>query len=194
MTAQVSDSLRYRDRTFSLVGVKGSELFDPSAHGLKPGGSIDSACWRGFVCTYGVSDGGLFLEKLGIELPQEQKQAVKDGKGHPLFGKLPTYARRLTRRVLYENLHEPMPFSGGMLLATDFIEQLYVHMGFHPAWKFKEVHELLFEEGRLVEEIDGSEAMARARERIAASGLEPLKPAGMREVDTWIEKTFRLDY
>ena len=45
-------------------------------------------------------------------------------------------------------------------LADGFIQNLYVHMGFHPAWKYREVHELLFEDGRLLHAQDRSAAMA----------------------------------
>ena len=32
-----------------------------------------------------------------------------------------------------------------MLACEGFIDALYVHMGFHPAWKFEHVEELIFE-------------------------------------------------
>ncbi len=57
---------------------------------------------------------------------------------------------------VYDNLNLPLPFSGGFLIARDFIRELYVHMGFHPAWKFREVWELLFDNGILKESQDVS--------------------------------------
>ena len=61
MTAQASDQVRHRNQLFALSGVNGSGLFNPSSHGLQPNAGANSSCWRGFVCDYGVSDGGLFL-------------------------------------------------------------------------------------------------------------------------------------
>ncbi len=152
---------------------------------------ISTACWRGFICTYGVSDGALFLEELRVGLSAEDKEATKAGGGRPLFGKVPGYT---FGTAVYESLHSPVPFSGGLLIADGFIRELYVHMGFHPAWKFTEVHELLFEEGRLAEARDCSEAMARVRERLTQQPLSPGSGASTAEIEQWIGKTFRLDY
>ncbi|MGH2607253.1 MAG: hypothetical protein ACRDG5_11745 [Anaerolineales bacterium] len=71
----------------------------------------------------------------------------------------------------YEGLNHPLPFTGGVLAGKDFIRKLYVHMGFHPAWKFATVHELRFEAGRLTGRADRSEAMARQREALEGKPL-----------------------
>jgi hypothetical protein len=168
MTAQFSDNVRYLDRDLALSGVKGSELFEPKRHGLEPQ-MQSTACWRGFVCTYAVSDGGLFLEELRIGLSPPEEQEVQAGRGKPLFGQTPRYVDAWDEHIVYERLHAPVAFSGGLLVAADFIRELYVHMGFHPAWKYREVHELLFEKGRLVEARDCSQAMHGVRERLRES-------------------------
>lgn len=67
MTAQISDVVKYRDESYGLVGVKGTELFDPTRHGLEPIGAC-SACWRGFVCTYSTEGWRLCLDELDIYL------------------------------------------------------------------------------------------------------------------------------
>jgi hypothetical protein len=194
VTAQISDRILYRDRDFALAGVQGTGLFVPQEHGLTPQGT-STACWRGFVCTYRVANGVLTLEALHMGMPTEEVQAVQEGRGPPLFGQLPRYVEEsYDGPVVYSGLRGPVPFSGGLLLAHGFIRELYVHMGFHPAWKYQEVHELIFESGRLVEERDCSEAMARVRERLAEQPLSPDASASKEEFSKWIEKTFRLDY
>jgi hypothetical protein len=65
---------------------------------------------------------------------------------------------------VYQNLNISIPYTGSILLGTDFIRELYVHMGFHPAWKYNTVVELTFENGKLIRESDISEAMARLRQ------------------------------
>ena len=50
-------------------------------------------------------------------------------------------------------------------------------MGFHPAWKYEEVHELVFESGILESESDLSSRMAEIRDKV----FEPFfstKPSG----------------
>lgn len=86
-----------------------------------------------------------------------------------------------------------MPFTGGLLLAQDFIRELYVHMGFHPPWKYRVVHELSFTDGRLTAERDRSAAMEEIRQRLVA---RPLGPDGtdQAELHRWIEQCFDRSY
>jgi hypothetical protein len=53
-----------------------------------------------------------------------------------------------------------VPFSGGLLLGQGFIRTTYVHMGFHPAWKFEKVAELLLEHGGVTSTLDRSAELA----------------------------------
>jgi len=98
------------------------------------------------------------------------------------------------QRLLFKNLGAPMPFTGGLLLARDFVERLYVHMGVHPAWKFRTVHELIFQQGRLVSETDCSERMERVREKMTGGPIQPGVNASEETIKTWIEGCFSLDY
>jgi hypothetical protein len=49
----------------------------------------------------------------------------------------------------YEGLAYHLEYSGGLLLADGFLQDLYVPMAFHPAWKHETVLELIFEAGGL---------------------------------------------
>ena len=42
----------------------------------------------------------------------------------------------------YADVNYPIAYTGGLLLARGFIQKLYEHMGFHPAWKYEQVIEL----------------------------------------------------
>jgi hypothetical protein len=153
MTAQISEQVGYRGKRHSIAGVNGSGLFDPSEHGIQPV-TISTACWRGYHCTYEVAEGSLLLTSVTVGLDEEHRALAERGEGPRLFGKVPR--RYPVRGHVYDGLREVMPFTGGLLLADGFIRELYVHMGFHPAWKFREVHELLFERGKVVKEADRS--------------------------------------
>jgi len=87
-----------------------------------------------------------------------------------------------------------VPFSGGLLLGHDFIQELYVHMGFHPAWKFRQVHEVLFENGQVVKAADRSAEMAEFRAMVANRPLEPTNVENRVEIERWVERCFSLDY
>jgi hypothetical protein len=186
MTAQFSDPVKYRGKSYSLAGKNGTRLFDPAAHGLKPVGKC-SACWRGFVCTYAVRDRKLLLDALAVCL---------DAPAPALFGVAPKPDEGGARLfdAVYEGLAHPMAYSGGLLLAAGFIEGLYVHMGFHPAWKYREVHELVFRDGELVQEADRSEQIAEFRRELRDRPLEPGRGARRADVKRWIERCFSQEY
>ena len=178
MTAQASDRITYRDQEFSLVGWEGAGLFDPAQHGLKPF-QVSTGNWVGYLCTYAVADSVLRLERLEIGLGADDRAASLRGEGPLLFGVRP----RLTEQdsyALYENLGQVMAFSGTLTLGADFVWDMYVHMGFHPPWKYRVVWDLTFEAGKLLAETDRSADMARMREAEASGGLgslfKPLEP------------------
>ena len=209
MTAQISDTFRYRKKRRSLAGVNGSGLFEPSQQGVKAVG-WSTACWRGFHCAYEVADRSLFLTQVNLGLSEEDRAAADRGEGPNLFGKL---LRRYTIRGHSTNLHtgevktswessdfmvdglrEIVPFSGGLLLGDGFIQKMYVHMGYHPAYKFKVVHELVFDAGRLTEEHDRSAQMAEFRGMLSVRALEPDGPASRAEIEAWVKRCFSLEY
>jgi hypothetical protein len=186
MTAQISDGIIYREKPFCLAGRKGPPLFDPSKYGLHPVGSC-SACWRGFMCEFEIANSFLFLRKAHMCFftdapPLWNVEAESLASGENDF-------RIFSHMYSFEN--QIIPFTGGLLLADGFIEELYVHMGFHPAWKYEEVHEIKFENGRVVFERDCSEAMAKIRSR---NMDRPLEPGAMEKIPAWIEKCFSEEY
>jgi hypothetical protein len=63
----------------------------------------------------------------------------------------------------YEDLNLPLDYTGSLLIADGFIQDLYVHRGFQSAWKFETVIELVFDAGRFIEAVDRSERMAAVR-------------------------------
>ncbi len=209
MTAQISDEVIYRGKSYGIAGINGSGLFDPSEHGLNPA-MISTACWRGYHCTYEVADGLLLLTKVNIGLGGEDLASAERGEGPLLFGKVPRrytiHGRAENVRTgevktswessdfLVEGLRERIAFSGGLLLGRGFIREMYVHMGFHPAYKFREVHELLFEEGRVVKEADRSAEVAEFREMVADRPLGPTDPENREEIERWVKQCFSLEY
>jgi hypothetical protein len=166
MTAQIDDTFRYRRRQYAVAGVSEGELFDLSLLDLKPAGTC-SACWRGYQAVFGLSDSHLVLNALHVNL-------LKPGEGYerkegPMINGVKPAGPRGEHDWFnnhYKGLKYQLEYKGGLLLADGFIKELYVHMGFHPAWKYKRVIELIFEAGLLKQEFDRSERMAEIRQRI----------------------------
>jgi hypothetical protein len=179
MTAQMHDQIDYADESYDLVGVEGYGLFRPYEHGLNPC-FRSTACQRGYVCGYGLVENQLFLTSLRLSCA---------GNPPSLFGREPKVDSRLG--FAYPRLRRLVPFTGRLLIATEFISGLYVHMGFQSAWKYRTVRELEFTEGRLLGETDRSEESAAQRSRMG--GNPYLLPAGVDSAD-WIAQSFSLEF
>ena len=189
MTAQISDSLIFHEQGFKLAAVHGEGLFNPAQQGLSPQ-MLSTACYRGYWCTYAVVDASLSLQELHIGFSPEVTIAARHGKGPLLFEQQPLCLNGEGRGFTYSNLSAPISFTGGLLIAADFIQELYFHGGFHPAWKFRNVHELVFEGGRLVQARDCSSAMAELREKLEDPRLGPLSFGAKRELRRWVAECF----
>jgi len=189
MTAQINDAFRYGKREYAVAGISEGKLFEPSLLDLKPAANC-TACWRGYQAVFAVLESRLILDTLHVNL-EEAKGPMINGiapappkKGLDLFNNH------------YLGLKYHLEYSGGLLLAAGFIESLYVHMGFHPAWKYKTVIELVFDGGILKQEFDRSERMAEIREMISKS-QEKESSSGMpseAEIRQFVERAFDRSY
>ena len=89
MTAQIHDSVNYRNELFMIAAVSGTGLFDPADEGLKPI-PFSTACWRGYHCTYEVVEGELQMTRLNIGLEDDAGKRAQ-------AGELELYGRPLAR-------------------------------------------------------------------------------------------------
>lgn len=160
MTAQISDTILHHDINFAIAGTSSTPLFDLTILPFKPV-SLSSACWRGYVANYSFLEQRLYLNSLTVGLPPDWVIRARAGKSIELFGVLPKSDGDFS--VLYEGFSLPMLWTGGLLLADGFIRELYTHMGFHPAWKYEHVREVIFDAGHMVEDHDRSAAISALR-------------------------------
>jgi hypothetical protein len=184
VTAQIPDSFLLQEKKFSIVGINGSALFDPYAYKVDPLPRITS-CWRGYVCTYKTLHNKLLLDTLQVNLGDA---------GPAIHDVQPVFDPKSTFDNTYSDLDLPMDFTGGLLLAHGFIQQLYVHMGFHPAWKYETVFELVLSQGYVLETRDVSQQMSELRDRMIRRPLEPGAQSTKQELEGWIASTFKRDY
>lgn len=205
MTAQINDTFFYQDESYAVAGISEGDLFDPAAFGMEPVGTC-SACWRGWQAEYALAGRQLVVDVLNVNLFDRDKLpgSYVRVQGPPIGGVLPVdddqdgsedededeEARLLralrhagARSNRYENLGYPLNYTGGLLLAAGFIRDLYVHMGFHPAWKYEKVVELVFERGVLQKECDRSAEMAELRKLVVA-GSGGANPGGRHSLES----------
>ncbi|WP_448269668.1 hypothetical protein [Nostoc sp. DSM 114159] len=167
MTGQISDQLIYKSQIFCIAGVDGVGLFEPTQHGFSPQCGT-TACWRGYCCTYKVIEETLYLKELIISLSLKEKLMIKHGRGRDFIGVFPSLRHTHVGHpsAIYDDLNHLVEFTGSLLAGNNFINNLYVHLGFQSAYKYEEVHELIFENGYLMQSIDRSEEMAEIRQKI----------------------------
>ncbi|MCH9655830.1 MAG: hypothetical protein K0U86_14535 [Planctomycetes bacterium] len=196
MTAQINDSFRHNDTEFSLSGISEGELFEPSLLDLNPAGTC-TACWRGYQAIFAVSNSHLVLDTLHVNLIAEG-EGYEPQVGPQINGVTPTGTDGEFDwfNNHYEGLDYHLEYSGGLLITDGFIQDLYVHMGFHAAWKYKSVIELIFANGILQQEFDRSERMAEIRERMIQARNEDVesKMPSDDEIHDFVERSFDRTY
>lgn len=195
MTAQMNDAFRYQDAEYALAGISKGELFNPLIFGLHPM-MASTACWRGYIATYAVNDSHLVLDNLLINLHDMDLQSLQ--MEVPLINGIKPISPAGRHSLFnndYKDLNYRIHYTGGLLLGKGFIQELYVHMGFHPAWKYKKVIELIFENGVLTGEFDRSKRMAELRRTIEETSRENTGNSPKLDyVNEFIERSFDRSY
>lgn len=174
MTAQLPDLFALDGEIHHLAGARGHGLFGPEDHGFAPS-CTTTCCWRGYVATYTVLEGRLVLDRLRINNGSWQGGEYRCSPP-PAFGgraPIPQEPGSVEFDLQYAGIALPVAFTGGILIARDFIADLQVHMGFQPAWKYRQVNELIFDDGALVSRMDVSDKVGADRERILQEAGRP---------------------
>jgi hypothetical protein len=193
MTIQIPDTCLLGDRSYVIAAVDGAPLFDPASIGLKPH-AVSSACWRGHVCTYAVAHDAFQLATLQISLYEVIKAGRKrtfiDQQGPPINGVLPVVSsdRHAWFNNIYTQLGLDVPFTGGLLLADGFIDELADRLPFRPAWKYSTVVEVVCDAGRVRTIRDVSTEMEAIRDVVRQHPTKPGSAASHPEL-AWIDST-----
>ncbi len=180
MTGQMADTLQYLNDEFNITGVKGEGLFHPEDVGLTPYSNC-TACWRGYVASYAIDDDELHLA--GLLVNAKEKGIINGIKAERLTESLFTHQ--------FSHLDIKIPFSGSILIGNDFIQSMYVHMGFQKPITYEKVIELKFKNGNLLSSEDISLKIKEIRESIKNS---PSRPRSEENLGKWIEDSFSLHY
>ena len=96
-------------------------------------------------------------------------------------------------KYYYKNLNLKTSFTGKVLLAKDFIQSMYIHMGFQRPIAFKTVVEINVERGEIISVKDLSKQMEDHRDLNPNEGVQPLSNS-QKDIEEWVKDTFSLDY
>jgi hypothetical protein len=189
VTGQWLDLVHFDETLFDLSGARGKPLFEPAEFGLVPM-MINTACFRGYVCTYAVRAGQLIVTELLVgEECLLNKEKVTE---HSLLCGIAPQPSWPEGTLRFSGLDIPVAFSGGLLLGGGFVDAFHVDTRLHPALKYQRVTEILLEDGRLTGSYDRSAEAARIRQAIENGELSD--PAGGQQGTDWLRRAFALDY
>ena len=181
MTGQIPDSFLYKDEVYSLSGISKGDLFSPTDYGFSPR-IASTACWRGYVLYFTIRNESLILVDMAINASEELEiNGVKPEKKNNTF------------KLHYHDLNFKIDFTGTLIIAKDFIDTMYVHMGFQRLIAYETVLELNFDHGKLISERDLSHQIKKQRDK---NPLDKSTPKSMKDKDIreWIERSFSLEY
>jgi len=178
MTGQIPDFIVYDDKEYDLVGVRGEGLLTPQDFGLIPK-SPHTACWRGFVMYYECRDNRLLLHAMDVHA--DTAPVIKGVKAKEQGNSSFNYH--------YEGIDIDVPFSGSLVLAREFIDSMYIHMGFQHPQAFKTVIELIVENGSIADVVDLSKKIKKAREKNPDRNAVPVS-AKKTDIMKWIRGRF----
>ena len=175
MTAQIPDTAIYDGSEWDIIGLRGSGLPVPQDFGMEPQ-APHTACWRGFHARYKITESMLILDEMtvyGLEEPAPDVNEVSPTPG-------------CIGSSVYQQIGLSIPFTGRLRLARDFIDAMYVHMGFQMPSAYRRVVDLSFDSGKLIGVNDRSEEAEMIRSRL---GDRPVD----QDMLQWIEKRFSMD-
>lgn len=188
MTAQISDNILYSNNEYSIAAIEKEWPFDPQNYGFQPK-PTHTACYRGYYCEYSILGEHLVLSKLRIGLDESKKPTfigVEAQKSK--YFKFDGFCE-------YSDVNLPIEYTGGIVIGRDFLQEFYIHMGFHRPHCYRYVLELLISKGKLVEFIDHSKRMEEVREmvRMKKQSNDKLSLSD-KEIKQFIEESFSLSY
>lgn len=181
MTNQIPDEFVLHDESFSLVGLKSLDSLSPENFGIVPYSGC-TACWRGYVMRYIFINDQLILDGMEVNAKNPPKiNSVEPQEGNRLF------------KYNYKKLNLKTIFTGKLLLAKDFIQSMYVHMGFQRPITFKTVIEIKVNDGNVISLMDLSRKMEELRSQDSNRGAQPPSNS-QKDIEEWVKQTFSLDY
>ncbi|MHA2424331.1 MAG: hypothetical protein ACXAEF_06055 [Candidatus Thorarchaeota archaeon] len=200
MTAQMPDEFRFEGEKYSLIGIRGSKLYKAEDFGLEPR-EASTACYRGYIMYYDCVNGRMILDRMHVNSKEAGPINGVDPvpNEHEIFSpefkaKLPESIQQWSLfKYTYNNLNLKTKFSGSLLLGKDFIQSMYVHMGYQRPMAFRIVLELQIEDGDIIAINDLSSKMEELRITNSGRGARP-DTQDKDEILEWIDQAFSLDY
>lgn len=196
MTVQIIDHIMYINKDYSVLTIKGTNLFVPESYGLRPI-SPHTANYRGWQGKYTVYNDKLLLSDLRVFHDASINTPTINGHSptvneHSLIAQL--RKQMLIADCTYSNLDMAIDFTGGMLIVDDCIKL----SGCHYFWRYTDVFELVFQQGQLISANNHSDFVQAIREKYFIDNeLDTVSDVAVsrnKELNQWIKNTLKFDY
>ena len=195
MTSQVFEALFYdalsKDQSFTILGLSNGQPYIPGMSGLNPI-SASSACWSGYSASYGVINNTLCLQHLFIN--HSEDSITPSTMPPPPINNTEAQLSDVPHigAWMYSNIELPLDYSGGIIIAKDFLYQYGQPTISEPIWQHESVHELIFKKGILYEDnnMNSIAEEYRKRKKSVKSFFDP------QELDnlSWFYSNFKERY
>lgn len=178
MTAQIPDTYIYHEDEYLFVASEPRFYFDPKTLGIEPE-SISSACWRGFWCTYEISNKGFVLKDLYIHTKDDKYPPINRSTSHidvidhvGISGIAGATSFGNGGYRNYKELSLPMDYTGNILIGRNFLNHYYLHLGYQRFYTYELLVEIVVVNGKIIKMFDRSEIAKLVREKIDATVKE----------------------
>lgn len=152
MTGQMHDQFLFKGETYNYVSSTPSKIFDPNDLEITTYSS-NTACWRGFLLFFTIKDKKLILQAILLNTKEEP----------PIIKGVTPKKKISWFDYNYDELNYEPGFSGEIIIAKDFIKELYVHGGYQAGTSYETVFKLGFEKDQLIKIEDISSMMKKMR-------------------------------
>ncbi|MDF2951067.1 MAG: hypothetical protein K0S18_650 [Anaerocolumna sp.] len=106
---------------------------------------------------------------------------------------VPNYSEENNNTVIYNNLMEPMKYTGGIIIGNSIINE-YGFQKSIPCFSYKNVSELIFRDGRLITTVDHSRDMLRIRKNIDLGFRSLYKKQDVKCIERFVKASFIGEY
>lgn len=188
MTQQIPDLFNYKDQHLRVSDIEGSGLHVASDFKIKTR-SATTACWRGFVMQYVITDNQLMLDNIWFKPETQELPKINGIEPIPITREAePTWAFFFSHA--YKNLNKKVSFNGSLEIRKYITESQFIEMGFMSPNVHRTALKLDFKDGMIVDAEDISQQ--GEWEKGEPTGIKP-KSMDPEDVDEWVRERFALE-
>ncbi len=143
MTMQCTDPFVWNGKEWIFLGASNVyKLFDPKKYKLIPE-MISTACYKGFIIYFRVTDDLLYLDRLIIRCADNNYPPINNIKPE-------NYSEKYYERVMdYKNINLLLPYSGTIIVGSDLLPSFEGRCFIGPH-AYKTTYELKFKKGKFI--------------------------------------------